>query len=245
MSRPSRHNSEHMVGNDAEETPEAYLEAIVQYAARSQSDHFHCGQHYQDLARFLRTTQIEDSTDFAFITCHFFEQDQVYPPVECKTSNEFLDSRQLKPNCAQLIFLRGYPSAESLKVLGAKFRIDPEYFRQHIYLQNPAQPFYDLPPLPSGSRNILRLKVATIVNRGSTITHRQVEEQRVESVSLVMKHQVSLAMRNAVGESVVRKFSVHSERYFTIEQYITCCMVRKNGGWAGMLGQAFDLTNVS
>lgn len=231
------------------QTAAAYVEAISTHAKRLQEEHLLCGTNFRDLARFLslpaagtnngqlRVAGGKQTWPHAFATCIYLEPDQSPTAKEFAGSTgpqDFLRGPQLKSGSAQLLFLRGFPSPEWLRVLGAQLRIDPEFFRQHLgFLQR--KDFYDIPALPSFSRNLLQLRVTTIFTRQAAITQQAVQLGRRRSVEDVRKHQVQLEQNAAVGDSIVRQFSIHNENTFTIEQNISCCVVKKNGGWAGTL----------
>jgi len=138
-----------------------------------------------------------------------------------------------EPDSARIVFIRGYSSREWLLQVGAQYRVDPEYFRRHMdFLQT--SDFYDLPALPSCSRNILHLRLVTICVRELPWTQTEIEELRREEAASVKRYQRRLGENGLVGESVVRNFSVHDASTFTLEQDITICVKRKNGGWVGM-----------
>jgi hypothetical protein len=40
-------------------------------------------------------------------------------------------------------------------------------------------------------------------------------------------------VKNAIGESIIRKFSNHDETNFTLEQTISCYVKHHNGGFVG------------
>ena len=136
------------------------------------------------------------------------------------------------PNCARLIFLRGYPTPEWLKSLGSQFRIDPEFFRRHMAIFE-RQDFFDVPALPSFTRNIIQLKITTLFTRQIVITQPAVLQGRRDSIEAVRRHQIELEKRDEVGNSIVRRLSIHNETTYSLEQDISCCIVKKHGGWAG------------
>jgi hypothetical protein len=139
----------------------------------------------------------------------------------------------LEPDSSLLVFLRGYSSRDWLLHLGAQYKIDPEYFRRHLDFLQPRD-FYDLPTLPSSSRNIVELRLVTICTREVPFTQDQMVSTRREEMKAVKSYQQKLGAHFAVGESIVRKFSIHSESTFTIEQKVTVCLKRKGRGWIGV-----------
>ena len=72
------------------------------------------------------------------------------------------------PQTARLVFIRGWSSPEWICSLGSRYRIDIEYFRQQLdFLED--KDFYDLPPPPSNSQSILRLRIPTIWKRDTAL----------------------------------------------------------------------------
>jgi hypothetical protein len=88
---------------------------------------------------------------------------------------------------SSLIFLRGYPSANWLKTVGAHCKIDPEFFRRHLDFNSP-QEFYDLPALPSTARNIIKLRVTTVFLRTSALDPNEIDELRADKEEHVREH---------------------------------------------------------
>lgn len=125
--------------------------------------------------------------------------------------------------------MQGYPSPEWLRILGAHFRVDPEFYHQHLSFLQPKDHF-DLPTLPSGSRNIFRLRITTIGSRLVPCGTREVEENRKLDAEVVRGHQRALGLKGMVGDSIVRRYSVHDETWYTLEQEISCCVTKHGRG---------------
>ena len=148
-----------------------------------------------------------------------------------------------EPESGRLIFLRGHSCRDWLLQLGARYRVDPEFFRRHLDFLQPVE-FYDLPTLPSSSRNVIQLRIITICSREVAFTQEQMEESRREEIEAVKKHQRQLGASGSIGESIIRRFSIHGESIFTLEQEVTCCVKRKNGGWVGMISHTCRQKNL-
>jgi hypothetical protein len=126
----------------------------------------------------------------------------------------------------QLIFLRGFPTHDWLKVVGSQHGIDPEFFRRHMEFRIPTEKFFDLPGLPSSDDNLLRLSITTVG------LHTPTTSSKARGTGDLKKHWEATKTRNVVGESIVRRFSWHFDRYFSIEQHLSICVVPKHeGGW--------------
>jgi hypothetical protein len=134
---------------------------------------------------------------------------------------------------SHLIFLRGWQSPEWLRILGAHCHIDPEFFRQHLDFVRHKE-FFDLPPLPSASHEIWRLRVTTICSR------HYIQKVRGADAEVVEEHQRDLSARGVAGTSIIRRYAVHDEKTSTIEQDISISVrQRKSGGWFGKYADGY------
>ena len=133
----------------------------------------------------------------------------------------------------RLLFLRGFPTPEWLCKIGSFYRLDPEFFRRHLDLSSFShQQWFSSPSLPSASRNLLRLRVTTLARRRPKFPDLELARQKAqESLSNYLKPISEL--RGSIGESIVRKFSLHSENYFSLEQDISLCCCRSGQDWTG------------
>ncbi|PTB46096.1 hypothetical protein M441DRAFT_209277 [Trichoderma asperellum CBS 433.97] len=152
----------------------------------------------------------------------------------------FLDGPKVGPDCSQLIFLKGYESTEWLKTIGAALTVDPEFWRRHG--PNYGQEFYDLPLLPSYCHGIVKLRIITILNSRIAGTSTTVERWRVDGKEIIRRHHIKLEKKGSEGESIIRQLYMHSESVYTVEQHISCTVVQKNNGWAGLIWLDFGKT---
>lgn len=229
-----------------QEDLETYAKTIQSYARRSQGEYLICGEGYKHVARLLnsppkkRRQQLENSSlsgaqTFELVVCKHFVEDQSVRPAGysgVEGLNKFQQLPELNADSSHLVFLRGYPASDWLRVLGAKLRVDPEYLRQQLRFME-RRKLFDIPTLPSSSRNILNLRITTIYTRQAALTKQAVEKGREESAETVKKHQIALQNIDSAGDSIVRRYSIHSENTYTIGQNISCCVVKKHDGWAG------------
>lgn len=238
----------------AQQSPEAYVEAIRAFSQLSQDEHLSCGGHYRELALLFQPPSLASTTaaysatgnsvsdSFCFVTAVEISQlesgEQQRQVRELSSPRAFSSAPQIGPNCSQLIFLKGYPSHDWLRTLGATFRVDPEFWRRHHALGSSQNiEYHDLPPLRSFSSRTAQLRINTIFNRHDAVTRQEVETWRVESFDRVRRHHVDVERNSSVGDSIVRQIHAHSESIFTIEQNISCTIVTKNGGWAALVWQ--------
>ena len=225
--------------------------AVRNYCERSKEAFLHPGSHYHQLAQILSSTrkaatynQAHQSPFVHFIIHDWSKEGQKREKYRGHEGlQKFGVLQPPEPESGRLIFIRGHLCGDWLLQLGAQYRIDPEYFRRHLdFLQSVES--YDLPTLPSSSRNIIQLRIITICNREVPLTQDQIEESRREETKAVQRHQRQLGASGSVGESIIRRFPTHGETIFTLEQEVSFCVKRKNGGWIGRV-LTLAYTNIS
>lgn len=221
-----------------------YISSVNSYAGRAKDRFLHSGGHFRHLANFLtvsndglaRLAPYEPSDSFQSVNIRYLPSGG-----EKFTSTAFESSRSspsatrcgVEPRPVSLIFLRGLPSPEAIAQLGAEYKIDPEFFRRHLSFLQPKK-YYDLPELPSALRRMIRLRLTTICTFEAAISLKDVKRSRMEELELVRMQQQQLCAGKRVGDSIIRRFSVHNETVFTLEQDISvCARKQKNGGWSG------------
>lgn len=148
---------------------------------------------------------------------------------------------------AAVLFMRGFPSPEWLNSVGAKFRIDPEFFQKHLNFSSEtanALPSITLTPsLPSVQTDTVTLYVTTICQRLSDsrghLSQDYLDEARELASQEMAKYVSSLSGLNCpritLGDSVVREFSIHDSEHFSIEQALSINISRCGKGWLGTL----------
>jgi hypothetical protein len=221
-------------------TAEHYAIAVNNYSERSKESFLHPGAHYSQLAQFFKSSPRAGSlgtaspSPFVHVVVHdWTKTGRKRETYDGETGLQLLV--QLAPpanESGRLVFLRGHTSRDWLLQLGAQYRIDPEYFRRHLDFLQPRE-FHDLPTLPSSSRNIIKLRITTICTREMVLTQEEVETNRRDEIEAAKKHQRQLGVSGTIGESIIRRFSIHEESAFTLEQEVSFCVKRKNGGWVG------------
>ena len=132
-----------------------------------------------------------------------------------------------------LVFLRGYTSPEWLNAVGAKFLIDPEFFRQHLDFRTTKKVprDYSNTLLPSVTSNMCRLTLTTIVScmdrfRGvAQPAQSELQALRLESGKNFENYLETLRRAKssdiACGDSIVRRFHVLDHEHFLIEQDVS------------------------
>ncbi|KAI0101401.1 hypothetical protein GGR51DRAFT_530651 [Nemania sp. FL0031] len=220
------------------ERAQRYASYIVQHANRAQHQHLFSGSHFRGLSDLVSrpaTRMLSDPTPFDFIVCCDFGPSTSHDGSVIRRLSAFnAASAGLKSFASlaapdalttRIVFVRGYPSAGWINVLGSQYRIEIDYFRQKLsFLEN--KDYYDMPPLPSNSKNIFHLGISTIYQRQVALTQSQIRSLRGVEKRAVRDHHRSL---NIIGESIVRHVSIIDETNFVIGQDISIYVANKRG----------------
>lgn len=136
----------------------------------------------------------------------------------------------------QIVFIRGFISPSWVSVIGSKYNIDPEFFRRHMdYLSASVERHsYSFPSLASSSNNIFRLCVSTILHRDD-FGGQDLQSQRSGQSNELASYKIQQlgSTRVSCGDSVVREHSTVCSSFSVIEQWISLCITKTNGSWAG------------
>ena len=187
------------------------------------------------LADSLKPTvsQVSNSNPgFAHLVVHEWSEGpcEVRKYSSARNATEIHSRRSSTSSIGQLVFIRGYSNSEWLLPLSAQLRVDPEFLRRHLDFLLPKD-YYDLPPLPSTFAQGFPLKFVTISNRSVALTRSQLHDLQVEEEDAVKKHQRKLGAEGELGASIVRRWSVHDEWTYTLEQSISIYLKRRGDGW--------------
>ena len=154
---------------------------------------------------------------------------------ECRTASVAQFTEQdFVAEAGELLFLAGWPSPEWLNAVGVRYRGDPEYFRRHLD-KTFSQRIFDLPSLPSSSKNIVQIPIITIGARSDTgvLKRSELQSERRKADLYVREHLRNMDRSAKIGTSIVRRLQILDETYFTCEQEATICVQRREGSWTG------------
>jgi hypothetical protein len=232
-------------------TPREYANAVDSYSKLSSIDSLCPGSNFAGLATFLLQAYLSHPSDLELSTLksrepvgqdhsfviHFDLKDGGASRArELRSASElraFQGHTIREPGSANLLFLRGYPSPEWLNAIGAKFSIDPEFFRRHLDFRNATGTSSDfsLPTLPSATFNMTRLRINTLASR---LDNWRASNQRVQGDLDRLREETSASFHEYLatirrgrdvdvqtGDSIVRAFSILSHEYLSIEQDIS------------------------
>ncbi|KAI0441440.1 hypothetical protein F4803DRAFT_418273 [Xylaria telfairii] len=234
-------------------TPEQYIRAIVALSRRYPSISAFPGNNYvglgewllQDRSLFNLARPDDDNVPFASKSPRPHDLVVVYNSGERKWDIQHYSQEQhdgfsaaVAPparESGQLIFIRGFISPSWVSVLGSKYNIDPEYFRQHLDFLSTSidRHAYSSPSLASSSNNIFRLCVNTLVHRddfGGQDLQSQRSHQSAE-LGTYKIHQLG-STRVCCGDSLVREYSTICSSFSVIEQWISLYIAKTDRGWA-------------
>jgi len=222
-----------------------YLRAVQHHSGRSKELFLYPGLNYRFLSQFLEKSltsslgpKPRDNDDHILVYVHTFKPNGGTSTLRyANTDIDRFSSQQAKsdPADGSLVFLSGFATPEWLIELGAVHNVDHELWRRHLDFMKPKD-YFDLPGLLSSSNRMFELKIMTICTRSAALNRSQVLAARKTEAEDVAKYQKKLGLEESVGESIVRKFSVHNETTFTIEQNISCLIKPKkssSSGWTG------------
>jgi hypothetical protein len=128
----------------------------------------------------------------------------------------------------RIIFLRGYPSAEWLRCFGARYKIDPGFFKKHLsFLETGLKGSNFLSSdLPSSSLNYFQLRLTTIGSRQASKARqggKYLEKERNAAKEAMdsYSHGLRLGRGWRPGDSIVRRYTLLDDEHFGIEQMAT------------------------
>jgi hypothetical protein len=229
-------------------TPEEYAKYIYNHAQKSAKNSLYPGDDFQWLATFLNqssghTRQPSRSSRPALFASLYLLQglDQAWKdfpsgdlqsPERLQVADDYFYGNSTG-SVNQILFLRGYPTPEWLRTLGSYFFIDAEFFRQHLEFNLfPYKNMFSAPSLPSSSSNIVRLRVTSLGLREMPVS--DITSFRQECRESMAQFEQRLGQSSVdVGTSIVRRFSVHTAKYFSFEQDISIWYRQRGRGWIG------------
>ena len=163
-------------------TPTSYARRVQDHAKTTITTSIYPGEHFRQLARYLaRLSQADNFDDKAIRKCptlfatlyHLdpYHKSEINPSKDLWSERDLSQAiKSLSGNIEDanfLLFLRGHPTPEWLCTVGARFRVDPEYFRRHMDLNlSPGSTNrFTSPSLPSVTSNFVTLRITTIGKR--------------------------------------------------------------------------------
>lgn len=125
-----------------------------------------------------------------------------------------------------LLFLNGFLTPEWLNEVGAVFRIDPEFYRRHLYyMSTDAQGHFSAQTQLSSMVNMARFRITTLgirMRKSGPRDQGAMDKLRKEVVGEMERYHKGISRTTgsdcAAGDTVIRDFSMHDHEHFSIEQ---------------------------
>ncbi|MCJ1439385.1 hypothetical protein MMC27_008779 [Xylographa pallens] len=217
--------------------PASYVNAVRKYSKVSFEESLYSGHGYESLAEFLhrgydsetevsRHIKVERGqvpSQFAWWYVLTPGQQSVPRPI---SSLDILAATEAP--YGQLLFFRGYPSATWLATIGSYYMIDPEFYRRHLDFLDTTTATRNFieSSLPSSSSSILKLRLTTLGSHAVETPIRsqpRIDHLRRTAEKSMKSYRNKLKRGNGwrTGDSVVRRYTIHNEDQFSIDQAIT------------------------
>ena len=242
-------------------SPQDYARLVESHSKRSAAETVYPGTNFSNLAAYLlepyekhnaalsreNATPHDSMADMSFATLYCFGDrgnhlvTHFTLPTELSELN--LDSQT--DIDGRLLFIRGNVVPEWLNVIGAKFRVEAEFFQRHLdYKRVVGRPdYFPLPTLPSAATHMTRFRLNTIGyimrhhNNHGWLNQVDLDRTRHCAEDSWACYVENLARGREVegrsGDSVVREFSVHDHDHFSLEQDISIHIMSTGGKWLG------------
>lgn len=240
-------------------TPAEYADAVFEFANLRSG----AGKHQQRLSEFLKrdqeytvdvslsdymtskNTKHKSSPNEPFLTLYELDPQRseitrtADNGITFQTASEFEAYPQLSENDTQpqILFLRGYPSPEWLNTIGAKYKVDPEFYARHLdflesHSSTTTHEFWLNPYL----ENTIQFNIPTIGSRDSDMrkyTQAEVEDLRRAADVSMRSYTENLTNGEGIaeGNAIVRKYFTFDQVHFVIEQRISIYIHRRSSSW--------------
>ncbi|KAL2200743.1 hypothetical protein P885DRAFT_28516, partial [Corynascus similis CBS 632.67] len=231
-------------------TPDQYKQAIYAHSQRSVVSSSFPGRNYAALADWLirpnagAPSQEADSwrqLEHGLIVVHNLD-DRKLGRTRIFTSEETTEFTVPQPQQGKghLVFVQGFLCPAWVAELGSRYRVDPEFFCRHLdfFDVSAHHSCFNTPSLLNTTNNIIQVHVSTILTDvgysttnlyDDSVSHRGLIREQMS------KYKRSLQKAASCGDSIVRDYSILSDRYSVIEQRISICVAENGDGWVGLL----------
>ncbi|KAI1204159.1 uncharacterized protein F4807DRAFT_359890 [Annulohypoxylon truncatum] len=211
-----------------------YIRRLQHYSRHDKN-----GNIYRPLANFLDTKtkkmRIDESVDEPSERCVWYMMVQsniatdMVPILSLSDLKSIESSSNFSACSGRLIFLRGFPSAKWLAILGHLYQVTPDVWRRHLdFLSQIGEGFFQVTSLPSWRSHVFHLRICSL---GGWRNHWQFIKHSIEHLHRMAardmeSYRASLGRADdwKQGDSVVRRYMIHDKTYFSIEQHVTVYM---------------------
>ncbi|KAK8121403.1 hypothetical protein PG999_005523 [Apiospora kogelbergensis] len=201
-------------------------------------------EHRATTTRYRPTTAAHQFEPFPFLMVLNWQEGPEKRIQQLSTVDQL---QTVDKSTANLVVLKGYPTAEWLNALGAKFRIDPDFYQRHLCFWsesgNNTSRRNMAPRLPSVQAETIGLRIPTIgkLTGRKQPTHRDAVLENLEHIRRQTSQRMTAYISQLstlespdmdVAYSIVREFVMLDANHFAIEQIISISIVaNRNGGW--------------
>ncbi|KAM7222533.1 hypothetical protein V8F06_002027 [Rhypophila decipiens] len=256
----------HPVGNytlSPTQPAEPYQDVAKRYAlslcARVESfdsNPLHSAAYLTYLAKYLKTpfqkprrrphvSSSPDPPSSRSFLIHYLIQEDNPPKIQPYDDPRQWAGLPVSPNCNELLFLTGRPSADWLNCIGSKYSIDHRFFHQHLgpiisgYGHSNTGGTY--PDLPSRSLQVISLRIPTILIIGSQGRNLHIKDLEVarDTCNSQLRRACQAVQDSAAteaGRSMIRSVEIFDGSTIVVNQQLTGTIVhRDNKLWTIIL----------
>lgn len=252
-----------MMSLQGSNAPTSYATRVIDFSENSPKDSLYHGQDYRPLANFLsirygasQSYRARGSHRDRTIAWYYSLRGEIPRAPKWILSIGELDSLKqdyaVQQPSGGLLFLRGYPDPESLASLGSQYDVNPEFWARHLDFLSAAPAKHSTTPLmlPSSSDDVFRLRFTTVGSRGP-VSHqldragmqklRESSARQMEQYDKILRRDYSnLNPEWRQGDSIIRRFTIHDQEYFSFDQVGTIYLSRPDDTTNDWLSECSD-----
>ncbi|KAI9663979.1 MAG: hypothetical protein M1821_007470 [Bathelium mastoideum] len=141
---------------------------------------------------------------------------------------------------SRLLFLNGFVDPSWLSYIAAQYDVDPEFFHRHLDLSSTLSAgvgrYTYLPHLPA-SAEMFQLRIITVGEWDTSLSGLSVKALRNECQASMSDYLDRLEKRQDTtpGQSMVRRFHVYNQKFFSMEQLISVVVSRQARHWTAVI----------
>ncbi|KAI9694973.1 MAG: hypothetical protein M1822_000590 [Bathelium mastoideum] len=231
-------------------TPETYARRVQQFSRQTASEGIYSGLHYGEFGEFLvapyrpqgtqRRSNEQESEGTSVVVYDLAEQGDNRVKIFSKLDELRKDTEDsLEHTSSRLLFLNGFVHPSWLSYIGSQYDIDPEFFYRHLDLSATLSTgigrYTYLPHLPA-SAEMFQLRIINIGEWDTSRSGLSVNALRKKCQASMSTYLERLKKRQInPGQSMVRRFFVHNQEFFSMEQLISVVVTRQDGHWTAVI----------
>lgn len=220
-----------------------YVQSIVAHSRRHTANSLYPGQNYLDLAAWIQQEPhqrsiLDDQHVLGVLHCLAPGEPSRMLQYRYRDIDSFMTQIRSTDRINRVLFLRGYASPDWISIIGSRFRIDPEFFNRHLAFMTTLvyRSAFSTPSLPSSCRNIITLRINTIIEQNGFCPrseYRNLSARRRSEAASLKSYARLYQTRARYGDSIVREYYTLDERFSIVEQEISVCIRKSKQDWFG------------